>query len=297
MDVHVHVYDLGQGQLRAVGTHWAGAYHSGACRQPTGACWRFAGACWPGLAAAWLLLLTVSPGNRPDAAGVEVCGVEYSFGATPRGSGVFSNAPRGCSMHSYKESVLLGQTSLDLEAVRQLVERMRQEWTGTSYDLLHRVRLYRPPCAVCFFLCFFCCHQCDRCHDSQRACRTVVTSPMRSARSWVWEVCLPGSTARLTQGLRCWMARSGHERQPRGSIQARLTMLAACPDGGLTEVGGDVGIMMVTQPSIYRPRWSAQRIQPARSWRTRCLSSIGGSQSHVDTRQSRASSRTGTKNW
>eukprot|EP01043_Picozoa_sp_COSAG02_P079374 COSAG02_NODE_18331_length_945_cov_1.197400_1_plen_59_part_00 len=56
----LHVYDLGRGQLKAIGTHWAGAFHSA----------------------------------------VEVKGCEWSFGATDNGSGVFSNAPRGCTMHT-----------------------------------------------------------------------------------------------------------------------------------------------------------------------------------------------------
>ena len=60
LPVTLHVYDLGRGQLKAIGTHWAGAFHSA----------------------------------------VEVNGSEWSFGATDDGSGVFSNAPRGCTMHT-----------------------------------------------------------------------------------------------------------------------------------------------------------------------------------------------------
>ena len=60
LPVTLHVYDLGRGQLKAVGTHWAGAFHSA----------------------------------------VEVNDREWSFGATDQGSGVFSNAPRGCTMHT-----------------------------------------------------------------------------------------------------------------------------------------------------------------------------------------------------
>ena len=60
LPVTLHVYDLGRGQLKAIGTHWAGAFHSA----------------------------------------VEVNDREWSFGATDKGSGVFSNAPRGCTMHT-----------------------------------------------------------------------------------------------------------------------------------------------------------------------------------------------------
>ena len=96
--VTLHVYDLGQGQLKAVGTHWAGAFHSG----------------------------------------VEVNGKEWSFGGTDQGTGVFSNAPRGCTMHSYKESIAIGETALSAEAIDSLLQQMASEWAGSSYDLLHK---------------------------------------------------------------------------------------------------------------------------------------------------------------
>ena len=98
--VTLHVYDLGQGQLHAVGSHWAGAFH----------------------------------------AAVEVYGVEYSFGLNPQpgSTGVFSNEPRRCTMHTYRESVPMGVTTASEPEVHALLLRMRAEWAGPSYDLLHR---------------------------------------------------------------------------------------------------------------------------------------------------------------
>lgn len=98
LPVTLHVYDLGRGQLKAAGTHWAGAFH----------------------------------------AAVEVNGKEWSFGAAEKGTGVFSNAPRKCTMHTYKESIPMGDTALDAAAIDSLLVDLGKEWSGSSYDLLHK---------------------------------------------------------------------------------------------------------------------------------------------------------------
>jgi len=39
---------------------------------------------------------------------VEVYGTEYSYGFVQDGTGIFSNAPKGCLIHHYRESLDIG---------------------------------------------------------------------------------------------------------------------------------------------------------------------------------------------
>jgi hypothetical protein len=90
---------------------------------------------------------TVGLGGAFHAA-VEVCdlGKEWSYGATHRGSGVFSDSPRGCAEHDYRQSVSMGRTTLTAEEVADVLTALKAEWGGASYTLLTHN----------------CCHFCDR---------------------------------------------------------------------------------------------------------------------------------------
>jgi len=79
-------------------------------------------------------LLAVGTGAFHGA--VEVFGAEYSYGFVQDGTGVFSNAPKACDMHVYRESLDMGTTSKSKEEVKQILEEMRQAWPGKDYDLL-----------------------------------------------------------------------------------------------------------------------------------------------------------------
>jgi len=74
--------------------------------------------------------------------GVEVLGVEWSFqgfhGAwdDPTISGVVWNEPRLHPSFMYRESVALGYTPLGREAVSQVLDRLRREWSASSYHLV-----------------------------------------------------------------------------------------------------------------------------------------------------------------
>ena len=106
--VTIHVYDVGQGQLRDVAVpNWAGIYH----------------------------------------AGVEVYGREYGFGGpnpavaeqnVAGATGVFINFPKKCASHTYKESVLMGSTCLNEDDVGELLDELCCEWLGSTYHLLNR---------------------------------------------------------------------------------------------------------------------------------------------------------------
>lgn len=70
---------------------------------------------------------------------IEVHGKEWSFGGTDDdGPGVFCCEPGRCTMHTYRESVYLGDCNKDNQQVHEILKRMLPEWKGSSYDLLHK---------------------------------------------------------------------------------------------------------------------------------------------------------------
>ena len=70
--------------------------------------------------------------------GIEICGVEWSFGYCERGSGVFAVAPTECSLGTFNESVLLGTTDLTTDGVIRILHKLRLEWVGPDYHLVNR---------------------------------------------------------------------------------------------------------------------------------------------------------------
>mmetsp|Transcript_11040 Transcript_11040/g.26563 ORF Transcript_11040/g.26563 Transcript_11040/m.26563 type:complete len:298 (-) Transcript_11040:20-913(-) len=71
-------------------------------------------------------------------AGVEVKGVEYSYGYAPDRTGVFQCPPKGCKAHVYKESLDMGSTSKTESEIDEIIEEMKEDWPGFEYDLLRR---------------------------------------------------------------------------------------------------------------------------------------------------------------
>mmetsp|Transcript_95205 Transcript_95205/g.269066 ORF Transcript_95205/g.269066 Transcript_95205/m.269066 type:complete len:262 (+) Transcript_95205:108-893(+) len=70
---------------------------------------------------------------------IEVYDKEWSFGATEEDvPGIFACEPRRCSMHTYRESVYLGDCDLEPHEVVQILRAMLPDWMGTSYDLLRK---------------------------------------------------------------------------------------------------------------------------------------------------------------
>lgn len=85
--------------------------------------------------------------------GVEVYGREYTFGDSRKGcpkgqTGLFSDEPRRCRAHRYRESVPMGYTELSRTQVRALLERLQSEWLAGDYDLCRR-----NCCSFCECLC------------------------------------------------------------------------------------------------------------------------------------------------
>mmetsp|Transcript_5500 Transcript_5500/g.16628 ORF Transcript_5500/g.16628 Transcript_5500/m.16628 type:complete len:477 (-) Transcript_5500:439-1869(-) len=70
--------------------------------------------------------------------GVEVHGREFSFGGCrrPGQCGIFPCKPRGCVLHTYRESIYLGDCALSRSHVSSILKQMRDDWPGLGYDML-----------------------------------------------------------------------------------------------------------------------------------------------------------------
>jgi hypothetical protein len=108
--VTLHVYDLGTdgtgaAMLRAFNTRALGVFHVGL-----------------------EIGFPVGPGGA---------GWEFSFGFTEEDiSGVFSSIPRRCDMHTYRESVSLGHTTISRANVDRVLAKMEETWFGWDYHML-----------------------------------------------------------------------------------------------------------------------------------------------------------------
>lgn len=70
---------------------------------------------------------------------IEIFGKEWSFGATSEDEpGIFCNEPRRCSMHTYRQSVYLGDSCKTPHKVEEILRSMLDDWWGPSYNLLHK---------------------------------------------------------------------------------------------------------------------------------------------------------------
>eukprot|EP00435_Cladocopium_sp_Y103_P055176 s1720_g18.t1 len=107
-------------------------------------------------------------------AGVEVYGLEWSFGFSEDGSGVFSCTPGECGGHAYREAVWMGDTPLGEEDVMILLSTLAQDWQGSDYDILRR----------------------NCCHFSDALCRQLQVGHIPG-----WVTNLAGAGAKVATGL------------------------------------------------------------------------------------------------
>lgn len=63
---------------------------------------------------------------------------EWSFGFCEQGTGVFSCPSGKNPMYTYRECIVLGQTSCSIFKVNQVLRELSREWAGSSYDLLSK---------------------------------------------------------------------------------------------------------------------------------------------------------------
>lgn len=70
--------------------------------------------------------------------GVEVYGVEWTFGYCPVGPGVAFNEPRKHPAHHFRETLPVGRTTLSQKSVQTLMATLAGEYPGMSYSLLRK---------------------------------------------------------------------------------------------------------------------------------------------------------------
>ncbi len=70
---------------------------------------------------------------------VEVYGYEWSYGWNEDGeTGVFACEPKQCEMHTYRESISMGTTTMSREQVNTLLDKLEPAWLGEDYDMTAR---------------------------------------------------------------------------------------------------------------------------------------------------------------
>ncbi|CAD7948284.1 unnamed protein product [Amoebophrya sp. A120] len=73
-------------------------------------------------------------------AGVEVNGLEWSYGATfsDTACGIACNEPKQHSQHRYRQTIFVGLCKLTNENIAELLGNAVEKWPGDDYDLLRR---------------------------------------------------------------------------------------------------------------------------------------------------------------
>ncbi|KAH8074702.1 Lys63-specific deubiquitinase [Aureococcus anophagefferens] len=70
---------------------------------------------------------------------IEVYGQEFSFGGCRQNkSGIFACKPKSCPMHTYRESIYLGDCKKTIKEVQSILDSMKPEWMGPTYNLLRK---------------------------------------------------------------------------------------------------------------------------------------------------------------
>ncbi|KAJ8598431.1 hypothetical protein CTAYLR_006841 [Chrysophaeum taylorii] len=72
--------------------------------------------------------------------GLEVHGREFSFGGCQQAKkcGIFPCRPRKCVLHTYRETIYLGDCQLGRSHVSNILRNMRDDWPGRTYDMLRK---------------------------------------------------------------------------------------------------------------------------------------------------------------
>ncbi|KAI3454243.1 hypothetical protein Pfo_010906 [Paulownia fortunei] len=69
--------------------------------------------------------------------GVQVHGVEYAFGAHEHSTtGIFEVEPKHCPGFTFRKSILIGRSDLGLKEVRAFMEKLAEEYSGNTYNLI-----------------------------------------------------------------------------------------------------------------------------------------------------------------
>ncbi|CAA2960656.1 deSI At4g17486 [Olea europaea subsp. europaea] len=71
--------------------------------------------------------------------GVQVHGIEYAFGAHEHSTtGIFEVEPKQCPGFTFRKSILVGRTDLGPKEVHAFMEKLSDEYSGNTYNLIAR---------------------------------------------------------------------------------------------------------------------------------------------------------------
>ncbi|XAR70005.1 hypothetical protein NMG60_11001814 [Bertholletia excelsa] len=69
--------------------------------------------------------------------GVQVHGIEYAFGAHEHPTtGIFEVEPKHCPGFTFRKSILIGKTDMGPKEVRALIEKLAEQYSGNTYNLI-----------------------------------------------------------------------------------------------------------------------------------------------------------------
>jgi hypothetical protein len=124
-------------------------------------------------------------------AGVEVAGVEYSYGYCEEGTGVFACEPRDACGAKFRQAIPMGRAPSDARIIERRLARLVATWPGDAYALLQRN----------------CCHFCDA------LCRSLGVGPIPA-----WVNGLAASVRGATEFTSVWNQISGAPRHRRDVV-------------------------------------------------------------------------------
>jgi hypothetical protein len=113
--------------------------------------------------------------------GVEVCGLEWSFGRCEYGTGIRNVKPRAHKEHHFRQTLYLPSTQLPADAIVTIMEQLKLEYQGKTYDHLRR----------------------NCCHFADELCQRLGVGKIPN---WVYRLARIGAQVNVDAVLRvsCW---------------------------------------------------------------------------------------------
>ena len=165
-------------------------------------------------------------------AGVEVAGVEYSYGYCEEGTGVFACEPRDACGAKFRQAIPMGRAPSDARIIERRLARLVATWPGDAYALLQRN----------------CCHFCDA------LCRSLGVGPIPA-----WVNGLAASVRGATEFSLFGASQAPSQRvKPSVAVDVDDAASDATSQTGTTDDGRreETDDSFDSDASDRRPRWS-----------------------------------------
>jgi hypothetical protein len=66
---------------------------------------------------------------------IEVYGDEYSYAYTRKGSGVYKCLPKDNPLYTFRETIVLGKTTVSRSEASRIMEAFKRNWNGLEYSM------------------------------------------------------------------------------------------------------------------------------------------------------------------